>query len=106
MVMIVITRHMRHGPLVATAEPVPIRIAIIVPHVGVLVTFVIIGVGVAMAFKIMSSGFDAIVKTLPLHIAVVLWGLIPIVILRDRGGSRSAARSSVGLHHGRAHQDQ
>ncbi len=106
MVMIVIARQMRHGPLVAVAETFPIGIAIVVPHVRMAIFIVIIGIRVAMMFEVVAGCFDAVVKALPLHIAILLRGLIPIgVILRCDGHGRTR-RGGVGLHHGRAHPEQ
>jgi len=101
MVMIVIARQMCHGPLVAVAETFAIGIAIVMPHGRVPVLVMIVGVSVAMVFKIMSSCFDAVVKASPLRVVILLRGLIPIVILRHAGHGRTR-HGCMGLDHRRA----
>ncbi len=89
---------MSHCPLVTPAETLPIGIAVIVRNMGMAVRVMIIGVRVTMMFEVMAGRFDAVMIALPLNIAKILRGPIPIIsILHSADGGRTQRRR-VRLH--------
>ena len=90
MVVIAIVLHVIHGAAIALFEAFAKIVAGFSLVRGVLVHLVVVGIGVTMLAIVMSCGFNALVKTALLCIAVVSGSSVPtvMVLVLCRTGNR------------------
>jgi hypothetical protein len=81
LVVVVISAHVSHGAFIAAPESVAIVVTQIAGNMGMTVRVVIVGIGPAMMFEVVASGFDSVVKALALSISELIRRRIPLAIL-------------------------
>ena len=94
-VVIAIVLHMIHGAAIALFEAFAKFVASFTFVRRVLVHLMVVGIGVAMLAVVMSCGFDTLVKTALLCIAVVSGSSVPaiVVLVLCRTGKQVALRA-------------
>lgn len=72
---------MLHAHVISAAEALTIIVTHLPVNMRMAKFFVIVCVCVAAMFDVPASGFDAVVKTLSLHVAILRRGLVPAAVL-------------------------
>jgi hypothetical protein len=82
--------QVRHGAIIALAEPFPIVLAFIARHMGMPKFFAIFHVRLAVVVEILARAFYSIMKPLALRVAELRRRRIPIMVVILLGDSRSS----------------
>ncbi len=98
MVVVVIVLHVVHSPVIALTEAFAELVASFSFDGWVFIYFMVIGIGVAMLAVVMSRGFNALVKTALLCIAISRRWCVPVVVvLVLRGTGKWLGFMSIGF---------